>query len=162
MMLKAPSIQYNPEWMFHYQVNDKDVLDQLDKRLAGQAVGLELKIDGKVYGIVKDKQTAESILESYKAKYMPKPKETGTVTILSSDAPKPQNTGDVVVQKMDFIQKKVELNDTPIEKTELNKPEELLRKLETGGVQRPNTSSSPVTACPASPKKVQYPEAVYL
>lgn len=133
MILNTEDVILKSEKAFNAKSDDQAALKKLDERLQPHAVGVELVVDGKVIGVVKDKDTAEQILNQIKGKYVGSAEqEKGKVGILS--VRKDLNPGESEVQKAEFIQK-VELNQKPIEPEQLMDPNEMLRKLETGDVQ---------------------------
>lgn len=139
MVLNADEIVLKSEKAYKGESDDAAALTMLDKLVTSHAVGVELVVDGKAVGIVKDADTAEQLLAQVKAKYggagvaeMQKA-DKGRVGILSTEA-KALSPGESEVQKVDFIQQ-VEVKQKDIDPTQLVKPEDLLAKLETGDVQ---------------------------
>ncbi|UUZ82525.1 peptidoglycan DD-metalloendopeptidase family protein [Paenibacillus sp. P26] len=135
MVVKAPEVEFKHEKAFNAKTYDQAVLAELGDLITAYPVGVELTVDGKRMGIVKDKATAEKMLEQIKADSiasMQKKKDPGKVGILSASGP--ANTGITELQQADFVQK-VELKEIPIEPKDLVKPEDLKKKLETGDVQ---------------------------
>ncbi|MNO15003.1 Murein hydrolase activator NlpD precursor [compost metagenome] len=56
---------------FKAEINSEETLDKVYSMLTGYAKGVELRVDGKVIGIVKDQENADAVLEQIKNKYMP-------------------------------------------------------------------------------------------
>lgn len=162
MVLHDEGITYTPERTFHVEPNDEEAIKKLDELVVAQAVGVELRIDGKLFGIVKDQETADSLLEQFKQRYLPKGKESGTVQILSADAAsmKDLNVGEPRLQTVDFVQK-VETPEVVIKEAgDLINPEELLKKLETGGVQPTKYTVEPGDCVGCIAKKFGIPKAL--
>jgi murein DD-endopeptidase MepM/ murein hydrolase activator NlpD len=135
MVLNTDAITLSAEKAFKKESDDALALSQLDNLLVAHAVGVEMVVDGKLIGIVKDKDEAEAILEQIKSKYMPKKaKSAGKVSILSAQSTNNLNAGETQMEKAEFVQK-VDLNQTTIDPNSLMSPADVLKKLETGEVQ---------------------------
>jgi murein DD-endopeptidase MepM/ murein hydrolase activator NlpD len=134
MVLSTDGVTFESERAFKKPANNDAVLAALDKLLVPQAVGVELKVDGKLIAIVKDQATADQILDQIKSKFVPKPKEAGQVGVLSADRSKDdQATGNSTLEKVEFVQN-VETNEVPINPSDLMSPDDVLKKLQTGDV----------------------------
>ncbi|SDF47502.1 Murein DD-endopeptidase MepM and murein hydrolase activator NlpD, contain LysM domain [Fontibacillus panacisegetis] len=59
------------EKKYKAEINSEETLDKVYSMLTGYAKGVELHVDGKVIGIVKDQATADAVLEQLKNKYTP-------------------------------------------------------------------------------------------
>ncbi|MDF2921141.1 MAG: family metallopeptidase [Paenibacillaceae bacterium] len=140
MVLNTDEIILKGEKAYKGLSDDAAALAQLDQLLTSHAVGVELIVDGKVVGIVKDKDTADQLLNQVKAKYggaavaEKQDAEKGRVSILSASETKELNPGESEVQKVDFVQQ-VDTKLKEIDPAELVDPDVLLAKLETGDVQ---------------------------
>lgn len=71
MVLQTSGITTKPEAAFKPEIDSEATLDKLDGMLKAYAVGVQLKVDGKVLGIVKDQETANAVLQGVKAHYTP-------------------------------------------------------------------------------------------
>lgn len=131
MVLNTDEVAYKAEKAYKIQSDDEGTLGNLNELLKSHAVGVQLLVDSKLVGIVKDKETAEVVLNRIKDKYAPQKKEAGRVSVLSAP-PEPQ-VGESVVQSVDFIEK-IDMNITDIKPEEVAAPDDLVRKLETGDV----------------------------
>jgi murein DD-endopeptidase MepM/ murein hydrolase activator NlpD len=131
MELPTNGIAYQPERAFKKPADDAAVLAALDGKLKPQAYGVELRIDGKSFGLVKDEATAQDILNRVEAPYLPKDKDGGQVQALSTDAVKPQDSGQL--DKVEFVQK-VDTQEVPIQPNDVMNPDDVLKKLQTGDV----------------------------
>lgn len=129
MVLNSDEVAYKAEKAFNIQSDDEAAVSRLDELLKSKAVGVELIVNDKLVGIVKDKEVAEQILSKIKSKYAPQ--KGGSVSILSA-APEPQ-VGESIVQSVDFVEK-VDLKITDIQPEQLANPDDIVRKLETGDV----------------------------
>jgi murein DD-endopeptidase MepM/ murein hydrolase activator NlpD len=134
MELKEPLITYSPEKVFVTESDEQSVLQKVSSSFIVHPVGVELKVDGKVIGILKDKATAEEVLQQIKDKAVAKKKNTGKVGILSASQPPAVSAGETELQSVEFVQK-VELNQIDIQPQDIDDPQEILKKLETGDVQ---------------------------
>jgi murein DD-endopeptidase MepM/ murein hydrolase activator NlpD len=134
MIIQTDSVTYEPERAYKLKTDDQGVLASLNERIVPQAVGTELKVDGKVVAIVKDQATADLILEKVKEPFAPKSKDSGRVGVLSTDTLDDISTAPSTLQKVEFMQS-VETGDIPIKPEELAIPDEVVAKLITGDVQ---------------------------
>ncbi|MDF2724047.1 MAG: family metallopeptidase [Paenibacillus sp.] len=131
MVLNSDEVAYKPEKAYKIQSDDEAALARLDGLLKAHAVGVQMMVDGKLVGIVKDKETAEDVLNRIKDKYIPKKSDGSRVSILS--APPVPQVGETVIQSVDFVEK-VELNIADIKPEDLMSPDTLVTKLQTGDV----------------------------
>lgn len=136
MVVKEPRLEFTPERVFGTPAEDEAVLKQLERYFSAYPVGVQLLVDGKPVGIVKDEATAKQVLEQLKANViasLQQKKEPGKVGILSASS-----AGDAPVttelQKADFVQD-VEMKQLEIKPDQLMKPDELLNKLATGNAR---------------------------
>ncbi|MBP1153284.1 MULTISPECIES: M23 family metallopeptidase [unclassified Paenibacillus] len=136
MVVQEPRLELTTDRVFGTKADDQAVLQQLDRYFSAYPVGVQLLVDGKPVGIVKDQATAKQILEQIKANAIAsiqQKKEPGKVGILSA-APESSVPVETELQKADFVQN-VEMKELQIEPDQLMKPDELLNKLEKGNVQ---------------------------
>jgi murein DD-endopeptidase MepM/ murein hydrolase activator NlpD len=134
MVVNTDAVTLKGERAFKIHSEDKAALSNLDRMLSVHAVGVELVVDGKLIGTVKDKDEAEAILAKIKSKYLPtKLKTTGKVNVLSATDKTP-GVGESVIDKAEFVQQ-VAMNQVNIEPNALMNPDDIVKKLETGDVQ---------------------------
>lgn len=80
------TITYEKEVKFKGSFDNYGTIKELESRLQVQAQGVELIVDGKVVGVVKDQATADRILNKMKDAYIPKSaKENVTAASTSSE-----------------------------------------------------------------------------
>jgi murein DD-endopeptidase MepM/ murein hydrolase activator NlpD len=138
MVLNTDEIVLKGERAYKGESDDQAVLGKLDQMVTAHAVGVELVVDGKVVGVMKDKDTADQMLNQLKSKFGgvaaddKQQTEKGKVSILSVE--KSLNPGESEVQQVDFVQQ-VDIKQKDIEPDQLMKPEDVLKKLETGDIQ---------------------------
>ena len=130
MVLNTDEVTYKPEKAFNITSDDEGALEQLNHLLKAKAVGVQLIVDGKVVGVLKDKETANDVLDRIKQKYAPVPKDEGVSILSAASEPAP---GETVVQSVDFVEQ-VELKMTDIQPEDVMNPDDVLKKLETGDV----------------------------
>ncbi|SFL97800.1 Murein DD-endopeptidase MepM and murein hydrolase activator NlpD, contain LysM domain [Paenibacillus sp. 1_12] len=130
MVVQEPTVTYTAERAFMAKSNDKEVLDKIVGYISAYPIGTELLVDGKNVGVLKNKETANQVLEQIKTNVLDKKKDSSKVRVLSAAAP--VESGEL--QKIEFVQK-VELHDIPIQPQDVVNPDELRKKLETGDVQ---------------------------
>jgi hypothetical protein len=60
MVLNTDEVAYKAEKAYKIQSDDQGTLGNLNELLKSHAVGVQLLVDNKLVGIVKDKETAKS------------------------------------------------------------------------------------------------------
>lgn len=131
MVLNSDEVAYKPEKAYKIQSDDDGTLENLDGLLKARAVGVQVMVNDQLLGIVKDKETAEDVLNRIKEKYVPLKKDGSRVSVLST-AQEPQ-IGQPVIQSVDFMEK-VDLNITEIKPDDIMSSDSLVQKLQTGDV----------------------------
>lgn len=98
MVLDTGKITYELDNAFKGTPETAATLDKLKGMFTSHAVGVEVKVDGKVIGIVKDQQTADDILLRIQSKFAPKlaavkknAKEVKSLSFNSSEAAAQEN-----------------------------------------------------------------------
>jgi murein DD-endopeptidase MepM/ murein hydrolase activator NlpD len=135
MVLNSDEITYRSEKAFKLESNDSVVLNNLEKLIVAKAVGVELRVDGKLIGIVKDKETADAILARIQEKYLPGGKPESKVTILSQESREEDlASGKSHLEEVGFVEQ-VDLESVDTEPSAIADPEEIIKKLETGDVK---------------------------
>jgi murein DD-endopeptidase MepM/ murein hydrolase activator NlpD len=71
MVLQTSGITTEQEQAYKPEVDSEATLDKLDGMLKAYAVGVQLTVDGKSIGIVKDQETANAVLQGVKEHYVP-------------------------------------------------------------------------------------------
>ena len=133
MVLDAFAISFRHEKAFKAQANDAAVLEKMNSVLKAHPVGLQLKVDGKVIGILKNKDVAQQVLDQIKADYTPVKAKEGSSKSGLMAVPKQLEVGESRLDKVDFVQT-VNLDYIQISPEQLSKPEDVLKKLRTGDV----------------------------
>lgn len=135
MVVNSDQISIQSERLYQATYDDEQVIEHLSELLTATAVGVELIINGEVYAVLKDQETVDQILDQVATKYIPEDskKITGDVQILSvhNDA---DELGQAQLQTVGF-EEDIETRTTEIDPSELDSPEEVLHRIETGGVK---------------------------
>ncbi|MNC16480.1 Murein hydrolase activator NlpD precursor [compost metagenome] len=71
MVLQTSGITTEQEQAYKPEIDSEGTLDKLDGMLKAYAVGVQLTVDGKPIGIVKDQETANAVLQGVKEQYVP-------------------------------------------------------------------------------------------
>ncbi|WP_127530004.1 peptidoglycan DD-metalloendopeptidase family protein [Paenibacillus kobensis] len=71
MVLDTGKVAYEPASGYKAAPETEATLTKLDGMLTSYATGVEVKIDGKVVGVVKDRDTADKIIQRVKNKFAP-------------------------------------------------------------------------------------------
>jgi murein DD-endopeptidase MepM/ murein hydrolase activator NlpD len=141
-------IHFEEEWGTEPVGDDSSIMDVLEKKAEIHKRGVQITIDSKPLGIVKDETDAEALLEQYKQSKLDglvansdtnstsRSVEKGKVKILSvSQATDLTDSQAPVLQSVQFVQK-VELNTIDgIQPEDIADSKVLLKKIETGDVQ---------------------------
>ncbi|WP_219834655.1 M23 family metallopeptidase [Paenibacillus sp. R14(2021)] len=134
VVLDAGTITYGSKSAYNAKPDTAATLKKLDGLMASHAVGVELVVDGKRIGVVKDKATAAELLERVQGKYAPTTKSRKTeVTALSysSDGSVKSKTA---LKSVKFVEK-IATGEAEVQPSELANPEELYLKLIKGTVK---------------------------
>jgi murein DD-endopeptidase MepM/ murein hydrolase activator NlpD len=84
MVLDTSQISYEPASGYKIELDTEATIAKLEGMLTSYATGVEVKVNGKVVGIVKDRETADRIMERVKNKFAPQTsKGSGKVTALA-------------------------------------------------------------------------------
>lgn len=109
MAVHTEGITAVEEKAFKAEVNSEETLDKVYGMLTGYAKGVELRVDGKVIGVVKDQDTADAVLEQLKNKYTPESAATSsgiaskiTRTSISGNDSNTAAGNDVILESVDF------------------------------------------------------------
>lgn len=113
MVLDTGKVSYEPASGYKADPETEATIAKLEGMLTSYATGVEVKVNGKVVGVVKDRETADRIMEKVKDKFTPQTstKSSGKVTALAYSGD--TDTGS------DRKLKKVEIIDD-IDKTAVN------------------------------------------
>jgi murein DD-endopeptidase MepM/ murein hydrolase activator NlpD len=104
MELDVEAINFKPERAFKAEPDDQAAQIAFERRLTPYAQGVEIRVDGKLIGVVKDQATADALLNQLKEPYSKLP-DANAVQVLSadeseSDAGKEQ----VMIESVEFVQ----------------------------------------------------------
>ncbi|WP_246590634.1 M23 family metallopeptidase [Paenibacillus sophorae] len=86
MVLQTDGIATEAASGYKPVIDNEGTLDKLDGLLKAYAVGVQLVVDGKAVGIVKDQETAGAVLQGVKAYYISGEKEASGVPQLTKTA----------------------------------------------------------------------------
>ncbi len=134
MVLNDKDITYKSERAFKIQGDDQAALKALEGMLTAKAVGVEIRVDGKLIGVVKDQATAESILNRIKQKFVPKQKTEGKVIALSAGGQNLADSSSTRLESAEFVEN-VDLRRVDTSPEAIADPDKIVKKLETGDVQ---------------------------
>jgi len=71
MVVETGNVTYELKSAYKAKPQSESTLTKLENLLTSHAVGVEVKVDGKVVGVVKDQDTADSLLQRVENKYAP-------------------------------------------------------------------------------------------
>ncbi|MFC5529565.1 peptidoglycan DD-metalloendopeptidase family protein [Cohnella yongneupensis] len=129
-------VTYSDERAYKKSPDDAATLDRLSSMLTTHSVGVTVKVDGKVVGVVRDQKTADALLQRVKDKYVTvNTKKGAEVQTLSLSADDKDNNVDKEVQRtvtsVTFVEK-VATQMGEIDGAKLSDPNELFKVLTKG------------------------------
>ncbi|WP_342563653.1 M23 family metallopeptidase [Paenibacillus sp. FSL R7-0345] len=136
MVLQTDGITTKEEAAYKPEVDTSATLDKLDSLLKAYAVGVQLTVDGKSIGIVKDQETANAVLQGVKEHYLPAAAET-TGAQLKRTAATSKTAASADAGKVDSASIQEDVTIVPV-KADPNKVltlEEAVKRLTEGEVQ---------------------------
>ncbi|GAA4861228.1 M23 family metallopeptidase [Paenibacillus vulneris] len=113
--LRIGDIHYVREREYKAAFDNAQVLEKLEQRATVRTSGVQILIDGKPLGVLKDEEAVNALLNRYKTKFV-----------------SPDSASNL--QSVEFVQQ-VELAKLEIRPEEVANSDELLAAIETGGVQ---------------------------
>lgn len=148
MVLETGTITYASESAFKAVPETEATLAKLEDMFTTHAVGVEVKVDGKVIGVVKDQKTADDILLRVQSKYAPElaaeMKKKNEVSVLSYNseaeaqqeeaAKTPLKTPGREVTGVGFVEE-VAVGEIDIEPEEIMAAEDVYKLLVQGSVK---------------------------
>lgn len=147
MILDTGTITYELDSAYKAVPETDATLDKLESMFTSHAVGVELKVEGKLVGIVKDQQTADTILQRVQSKFAPElvaaQKNTKEVKSLSyslsdeEETPKQKSTSKAPgreVTNVGFVEK-VAMDVVDTDPTKIMKAEDIYKTLVNGSIQ---------------------------
>jgi murein DD-endopeptidase MepM/ murein hydrolase activator NlpD len=146
MILETGKITYEIERAFKAAPDTEATLEKLQGMFTSHAVGVEVKVDGKLIGIVKDQKTADDILLRVQSKFAPElaaaKKKSKEVTALSYDANEEaapaakfsDKTPGHEVTDVGFVET-VQTDTVDADPTQIMAAEDIYKKLVLGSVQ---------------------------
>ncbi|GKU77187.1 M23 family metallopeptidase [Paenibacillus sp. L3-i20] len=149
MVLATGDITYKSDSGFKAVPETKATLTKLESMFTSHATGVEVKIDGKVVGIVKDQETADSILKRVQSKFAPElaaasksPSNVKTLSFkegadrsawIDSDSEALKEPGRLVTE-VSFVEK-VQVNDTKTEPEKIAEADALYKRIVEGSTK---------------------------
>lgn len=146
MVIDSGDITYTPESAYKAIPETDATLVKLESMLTSHAAGVEVEVNGKVIGIVKDQATADAILTRVQSKYAPQlaaKKKSNEVTTLSFNSTSSSNKSSssdtavkdgVVIKDVAFVEK-VKTDDISTEPDQIMNADEVYKKLVQGSAQ---------------------------
>lgn len=142
MVLDTGEITYSGESGFKADPETEETLSKLKGLLTSHAEGVELVIDGKVAGVVKDQETADAILNRVQSKYAPqlaaakKQNEVKTLSYSKTEAEK-KKTASSSGNKLTGVKfvEEVKTDEVEVDPNKIMDANELYLKLVKGSVK---------------------------
>ncbi|WP_261378419.1 peptidoglycan DD-metalloendopeptidase family protein [Paenibacillus agilis] len=130
MKLDTSKIRTEEHIAYKPEVATSETLGKMDKHLTTYAAGVQLKVNSKPVGIVKDYDTAERILDKVKGKYEVGLNEVKPVTALTSSSEK--TTKAMSRLESVSLRERVSMHEIKTEPGKMLKEEEAMSLLTTG------------------------------
>ncbi len=142
MELEAGEIAYTAERAYKAKPDSEETIGKLAGMLTSHAVGVEVRVNGKLIGIAKDQETADNVLQRVQANYAPAAKAASklevTALAFTADAAKTAAADTAVpksnVKSVSFVEKV----DTPVVDVDPNRIQDadtLYERLVTGNAK---------------------------
>jgi len=141
MELEAGELSYTPERAYKAVPASEETIGKLEGMLTSHAVGVEVRVNGKLIGIAKDQETADRVLERVQSKYVPvaKAAEKPEVTALAFNASTAKTAADPAAPQTDVESVGfVEEVDTPavdVDPDRIQDADTLYERLVTGNAK---------------------------
>ncbi|CAH1056697.1 M23 family metallopeptidase [Paenibacillus pseudetheri] len=120
MVLQTESITIKQEKAYKPEVDSEATLNKLDGMLKAYAVGVQLMVDGKAVGIVKDQETANAVLEGVKNHYVPQTKVATASKLTRTAASSSSAAKSKAAKQVESVKISEEVSIVPV-KTDPNK-----------------------------------------
>lgn len=131
MVLNTEAINFQPEKAFKAESNDATALAKLDSMLTARAVGVEIRVDGELIGVVKDQATADAILNEIKLPYSQLPQQTEVMAASASTEEGAAGKEQVTIESVEFVED-VDVNKIETSPEQIMDAEEVKQKLKSG------------------------------
>lgn len=130
MELETEAINFKSEKAFKAKSDDAAVTKELNSLLTAHAVGIEIRVEGELIGVVKDQATADQILAEIKKPYSTLPKDQQVQT---ASAVEEEGVGkeQVSIESVDFVQE-VDVNAIETDPEAIVDSAAILEKLKDG------------------------------
>lgn len=133
--MDVKKVTWKKEDIFKGKADDAALLLVLETKIPIKKLAVEVKIEGKTVGIMKDTETVNEILKQIKTPYLLNPQELSKVSILSDSTRKSStNANKTILESVEFEQEII-MTTVETKPESVLEPNELLRKLQTGDVQ---------------------------
>ncbi|PZD96595.1 hypothetical protein DNH61_07310 [Paenibacillus sambharensis] len=137
MALDAGELSYIKASGFKAKPETDATLDKLEDSITSHAVGVEVRVDGKLIGIAKDQQTADLVLKRVQSKYVPEKKAAANkveVTALAYSSQPAAAASKTEVAEVAFVEE-VELSSTKVSPGRIQDADTLYKRLVTGSAE---------------------------
>lgn len=139
MVLDTGEISYQLKSAYKANPDSEATLQALEQQFLSHATGVEVKVNGKLVGIVKDQETADTILQRVQSKYAPQPvaAKKAEVTALSyknTAAPAQSDKPTTTVRSVKFVED-VSMDSTDVQPDEIATPDQVYLMLVKGTIK---------------------------
>lgn len=134
MVLQTEGITTESEKAYKPEIDSGATLDKLDGMLKAYAVGVQLTVDGKVLGIVKDQETAAAVLKGVKEHYLPEAQASTGAQLKKTAASSSAKTSAADADKVESaaIREKVSIAPVKADPNKVLSVEEAVKTLTEG------------------------------
>ena len=139
MAVDAGEITYERGSGFKAKTDDEATLAKLEGMVASHAVGVEVRVNGKLIGIAKDERTADAVLKRVQGKFAPERRAAAgpkvEVTALAFNAKtKPAAASQPDIASVKFVEK-VDTGTVDVDPERIQDADTLYKRLVTGNAK---------------------------
>lgn len=114
MVVQTSGITTEEEQAYKPEIDSEATLDKLDGMLKAYAVGVQLTVDGKSIGIVKDQETAQAVLQGVKEHYVPEAAAEAGAQLMKTAAASTASTASANADTMESASIREEVTIVPV------------------------------------------------
>lgn len=136
LVMNDDEIMFEPERAFKAKSDDVEAISTLDGLLTYEALGVEVRVEGELIGIVKDQQTADQIFAQIKEQYTPA--ASNRVVALGAQADSEESSQGKTkeeVESIEFIEDVSTKQITTTRPEDIVSPDDVLNRLQESQVE---------------------------
>lgn len=138
MVYDTSALRYEYHRLFRTEPNNQKAIRAVNKRLKATALGVQIKVNGKVIGVIKDRFAAERVFARFKARFIPansQQKQVVTIASFSEGYEPVQQNAPRVLEDVKFLQD-ISFENVSVTPGQVLSEEQVMQQLNTGGKER--------------------------